>query len=112
MGSKPLLVAGESNLSPIDYYDNGLYKLLGPNNILSGKTGLVTKSQWMSGYHYYKFDIAQFMSDEKADGVAKTFEIGFDIESMPTSAGTADVICIVECENQWSINRFSGLFEA
>jgi hypothetical protein len=108
MGTKPLLIAGESNFSPIDYYDNGLYRLLGTNNILSNKSGLINKGQWMSGYHYYKFDIAQY-STELTDKDAKTFEIGFDVETAIPNA-TCDVVVIVECENSWSINRFTGLF--
>jgi len=111
MGTKPLLMAGESNFSPIDYYDNGLYKLLGTNNVLSNKSGLINKNQWMSGYHYYKFDIAQYAT-ELTDKDAKTFEIGFDIESAVNgnADATSDVVVIVECENSWNINRFTGLF--
>lgn len=119
-GGKPLLPV-ENNYSPIDMYDNQLFRVLnemGGNNSLSVQSGMVDKYDWKGAYHYYKYDLSKFNSDSTADNVPKSYEIGFDINSKspPSNANdsknTCDVIVIIEYEASYSINRFTGEFSS
>lgn len=117
-GGKPLLPV-ENNFSPIDMYDNQLYRVMnenGGNSVLSSQSGMISKYDWKGAYHYYKYDLSKYNTDAVADNNPKSFEIGFDISSKAPksntddSANTCDVIVIVEFEGQYKINRFTGLF--
>ena len=111
-GGKPLLPA-ENNITPIDYYDNQLYRVNNPmgNNVLGPQSGMISKFDWRGGYHYYQFDMTQYSSDATADATPKSYEIGFDVDSKAVVANNkVDVVVIIELETNWKLNRFTGEF--
>ena len=107
MGGKPLLPS-ENNVTNIDYYDNQLYRVMNPNgnNGLGKQSGMISKFDFRGAYHYYQFDMSQYCSDDVADATPKSFEIGFDIASLPCVA--VNVVVIVEYEKNYKINRFTS----
>lgn len=121
-GGKPLLPSDGNNVSNIDYFDNQLYRVNNPmgNNILGPQSGMISKYDFRGGYRYYHFDMTQYCSDATSDATSKSYEISFDLQSqvLATNANlpegskttTVDVVVIIEYENSFKMNRFTGEF--
>lgn len=115
-GGKPLLSADSGNLSPIDYYDNLIFRNMneyGGNSSLSKCSGMLSKYDWRQAYHYYKFDMEQYCSDDVSFATPKSYEIGFKVDSKEVVANSkVNVVVIVEYQKSYKINRFTGEFVA
>lgn len=117
-GGKPLLSADSGNLSPIDYYDNLLFRNMnewGGNSVLSKASGMLSKYDFRQAYKYYKFDMSQYCSDDVSFATPKSYEIGFKVESKSVASNNnipnkINVVVIVEYEKSYKINRFTGEF--
>lgn len=117
-GGKPLLSADSGNLSPIDYYDNLLFRNMndfGGNSVLSKASGMLSKYDFRQAYKYYKFDMSQYCSDDVSFATPKSYEIAFKVDSKVVATSnnipnSINVVVIVEYEKSYKINRFTGEF--